>query len=101
MSAKKTGLKKRPTSMISKLLANKQLKRSRFSRQQLGVFAAVFALIGSYFVIHSFAASTATITVTNTTNGTIQTQLSTNIVPYYPLNTVAGAQAKFNSLHPP
>src|SRR4029078_13204998 len=78
-----------------------RLSRVKLSKSHLLFFSLVFAIIGGYAILKSFAASTATVTVTNTTGANIQTQLSTNIVPYYPLNTVTGAQAKFNALHPP
>jgi hypothetical protein len=84
-----------------KLSEKEGFVHSRFSKTNLAIFGVIFAAIGGFFIYSSFAASTATVTVTNTTTGTMQTQLSTNIVPYFPLNSTAGAQTKFNALHPP
>src|SRR5206468_870977 len=61
----------------------------------------LFGAVGVRMLFHGSAAATATVTVTNSPGATIQTQLSTNIVTWAPLNKVASTQTKFNALHPP
>lgn len=77
------------------------LARVSFNASRLLIFVLVFGSLGSYLIFKSSAASTANITVSNTNVGTIQTNLSTNLVTWAPLNSTAGAQTKFNALHPP
>jgi hypothetical protein len=77
------------------------LYRASFSPAHLLVFVLIFACLGGRLIYKSLAATTANVTVTNTNAGTVNTQLSTNIVTWAPLNGTTGAQTKFNSLHAP
>lgn len=79
----------------------KGIVEHRFSRPVFVAFCLLFGVVGTYMIYRSFAASVATVTVTNTPGTTIETQLSTNDVWSGLIDDAPGGQAKMNALHAP
>jgi hypothetical protein len=96
-------------SMRLKRLFSKNRKHKALRRPYTGLarlrlellLIAFFICTGLYFTLRSAAAGTATVTVTSTQAGTIQTQLSTNNVWAGLVDNAPGGQAKLNALHAP
>jgi hypothetical protein len=80
---------------LTKLHKSETLKKSRFSRANLVIFAIIFASIGGYLIYSSFAAGTCNINVTTVSNAA----LVNGINSAQPGQTVCLVSGDYGELH--